>query len=125
MELLDVSEAILARVRALCAALPQTKERVVTSGISFSVRQKTFAFVMAMEDDAGRCSDLLYLRTDPAELQALVEQGAPFFALRPGSHNLGVVLDGTTDWVEIGELLTESYRVVAPDKLLALLDADG
>jgi hypothetical protein len=36
-----------------------------------------------------------------------------------------VVLDGTTDWVEIGELLTESYRVVAPDKLLALLDADG
>lgn len=121
MELLDVSEAILAKVRPLCNALPQTRERAVSSGISFYIRQKTFAFLMAVEDSEGRCSDLMTFRSDPIERQALVEQGHPFFAIGAGSHNVGVVLDAATDWVEIGELLTESYRLVAPEKLLALL----
>ena len=121
VELLDVSEEILAKLRPLCEALPQTRERTVTSGISFYIRNKTFAFVMAVEDDEGISSDLLTFRADPMERQALVEQGHPFFALGGGSHNLGVVLDDATDWVEIGELLTESYRIVAPEKLLALL----
>jgi predicted DNA-binding protein (MmcQ/YjbR family) len=121
VELLDVSEDVLDKVRPLCAALPQTRERAVTSGVSFYIRQKTFAFVMAVEDDEGRCSDLMTFRADPMERQALVEQGHPFFAIGPGSHNIGVVLGATTDWVEIGELLTESYRIVAPEKLLALL----
>src|SRR4051812_33589280 len=111
MQLLDVSEEILAKVRPLCDALAQTRERVVTSGISFYIRQKTFAFVMAVENDDGLASDLMTFRADPMERQALVEQGHPFFAIGPGSHNLGVILDVTTDWVEIGELLTESYRL--------------
>ena len=121
MQLLDVSEAILAKVRPLCSALPQTRERTMTSGIGFYIRQKTFAFVMAVENDEGRCSDLLTFRADPMERAALAAQGHPFFALGKGSHDVGVVLDESTDWVEIGELVTESYRLVAPEKLLALL----
>jgi predicted DNA-binding protein (MmcQ/YjbR family) len=121
VELLDISEAVLAKVRPLCAALPQTRERKVTSGISYYVRQKTFAFLMAVEDDNGLASDLMTFRTDEMEQQALVEQGHPFFALGKGSHRVGVLLNEATDWVEIGELLTESYRMVAPEKLLALL----
>jgi predicted DNA-binding protein (MmcQ/YjbR family) len=121
VELLDVSDEILAKIRSLCDALPQTRERTVTSGISFYIRQKTFAFLMAVENDEGLASDLMTFRADSMERQALVEQGHPFFAIGAGSHNLGVVLDASTDWVEMGELLTESYRLVAPEKLLALL----
>jgi len=33
-----------------------------------------------------------------------------------------VWLTGETDWQEIGELVTDSYRVLAPKKLTALLD---
>jgi predicted DNA-binding protein (MmcQ/YjbR family) len=93
----------------------------MTSGVGFYIRNKTFAFVMAFENDEGIPTDLLTFRADPTERQALGEQGHPFFALGGGSHQVGVVLDSSTDWEEIGELLTESYRLVAPEKLLALL----
>jgi predicted DNA-binding protein (MmcQ/YjbR family) len=33
-----------------------------------------------------------------------------------------VVLTDDTDWEEICELVTESYRILAPKKLIALLD---
>jgi predicted DNA-binding protein (MmcQ/YjbR family) len=125
VELLDVSEAILTEVRALCAALPQARERKLTYGFSFNIRQKAFAHTMAIEDDEGRCSDLLVFRADPMERQALLEQGHPFLVVGSPPGRVGVVLNDDTDWIEIGELLTESYRLVAPEKLLALLDADA
>lgn len=34
-----------------------------------------------------------------------------------------VVIGDDTDWDEVAELVTESYRVLAPKKLTALLDA--
>ena len=33
-----------------------------------------------------------------------------------------VVLTGDPDWEEIRELVTESYRILAPKKLAAMLD---
>ena len=33
-----------------------------------------------------------------------------------------MVLDDATDWTEVGELVTESYRILAPQKLVRLLD---
>jgi hypothetical protein len=33
-----------------------------------------------------------------------------------------MVLDDDTDWSEVGELVTESFRVIAPKKLVALVD---
>ena len=35
---------------------------------------------------------------------------------------IGVLLTDDTDWEEIRELVTESYRILAPKKLTALLD---
>ena len=48
--------------------------------------------------------------------------GHPFFASRAGRDRIVVVLTDDTDWEEIGELVTESYRILAPKKLNALLD---
>jgi hypothetical protein len=39
-----------------------------------------------------------------------------------GRDRIGVLLTGDTDWTEIRELVTGSYRMLAPKKLTALLD---
>ncbi|MGA2528648.1 MAG: MmcQ/YjbR family DNA-binding protein [Acidimicrobiales bacterium] len=62
------------------------------------------------------------LRTDPEEREALLFIGRPFFAPRAGSGRIGVLLTNDTDWEEIRQLVTESYRVLAPKKLTALVD---
>jgi predicted DNA-binding protein (MmcQ/YjbR family) len=36
---------------------------------------------------------------------------------------VGIYLDKDVDWPEVRELLSDSYRLVAPKKLIALLDA--
>ena len=51
-----------------------------------------------------------------------VSIGHPFFASRAGRDRIGVLLTDDTDWEEIRELVTESYRILAPKKLTALLD---
>lgn len=38
---------------------------------------------------------------------------------------VGLRLDADTDWTEVAELLTESYCVLAPKKLVALVDRPG
>jgi len=65
---------------------------------------------------------LLVLRADPDEREALLSMGHPFFASRAGHDRIVVVLTEDTDWAEIRELVTESYRILAPKKLSALLD---
>jgi hypothetical protein len=62
------------------------------------------------------------LRADPDERAALLSVGRPFFVPRAGRDRIGVLLNDDTDFEEIQELVTESYRVLAPKKLTALLD---
>ena len=78
--------------------------------------------LVAVEDSAAKPVTLLVLRADPDEREVLLSIGHPFFASRAGRDRIGVVLTDDTDWEEIRELVTESYRVLAPKKLTALLD---
>ncbi len=76
-----------------------------------------------MESSTGKSVPLLVLRADPDEREALLSIGHPFFVpRRTGRDRIGVFLADDTDWEEIRELVTESYRVLAPKKLIALLD---
>jgi hypothetical protein len=61
------------------------------------------------------------LRADPEERAALLAAGPPFFAPRAGRGRIAVLLTGNTNWAEIRELVTDSYRILAPKKLTALL----
>ena len=78
--------------------------------------------LVASEGPTGQPVPRLVLRVDPDEREALVSMGYPFFALRAGRDRIGVLLTDDTDWEEIRELVTESYRILAPKKLTALLD---
>ena len=118
----EVPKDIAERVRTLCLALPEVTVRVDGWAQSFDIRRRSFCLLVAREDPAGKPVPLLVLRADPDEREALLSIDRPFFASRAGRDRIGVVITGDTDWEEIRELLTESYRVLAPKKLTALLD---
>jgi hypothetical protein len=110
------------RVRDVSLALPETSLRSDAWAHAFEIRRRIFAFLLAPEDSQGRPSPVLVVRADPLEREALVSMGHPFFGTRSGPDRLGVALGDDTDWEEIGELITESYRILAPKKLVRLLD---
>jgi hypothetical protein len=76
-----------------------------------------------------RCSfsvPLLVVRADPDEREALLSIGRPYFVPRRARRDrIGVWLTDDTDWDEIRELVSESYRVLTPKKLTALLDSQA
>jgi hypothetical protein len=80
--------------------------------------------LVAREGPTGNPVPLLVLRAGPGEREALLSTGRPSFASRAGRDRIGigVLLTDDTDWEEIRELVTESYRILAPKKLTALLD---
>jgi hypothetical protein len=125
----EVPEDIVERIRALCLALPEVTVRVDdpltrtrSTAHSFDIRRRSFCLLVAVEDSAGKPVPLLVLRADGDEREALLSVGHPFFSSRVGRDRIGVLLTDDTDWEEIRELVTGSYRILAPKKLTALLD---
>jgi hypothetical protein len=53
------------------------------------------------------------------EREALTSQGKPFYYAGWGRDAMGMLLDDDTDWDEVGELLTDSYCMLAPQRLAA------
>jgi hypothetical protein len=124
----DVPEDIVERVRTLCLARPEvavrvdySRTRARSTAQSFDIRRRSFCLLVAREGPTGEPVPLLVLRADPDEREALLSSGRPFFAPRTGRDRVGAT-HRRTDWEEIHELVTESYRVRAPKKLIALLD---
>jgi hypothetical protein len=125
---MEIPEDVLERVRALCLALPEVTVRMDDSLIrkrstaySFDIRRRSFCLLVATEGSTGQAVPLLVLRARTSERQALLSIGHPYFASRAGGDRIGVLLTDDTDWEEIRELVTESYRILAPKKLTALL----
>jgi hypothetical protein len=126
---IEVPEDILGRVSALCLALPEVTVRVDASLIrtrstahSFDIRRRSFCLLVAVAGRTEKAVPLLVLRADPDERDALLAIGHPFFIPRAGHGRIGVRLTDETDWEEVRELVTESYRRLAPKKLTARLD---
>jgi hypothetical protein len=126
---IEVPDDVVERVRTLCLALPEVTVRIDYSLVkarstaqSFDIRRRSFCLLVAREDPAGQPVPLLVLRANPEERKALLSIGHPFFASRAGHDRIVVLLTDDTDWAEIRELVIESYRILAPKKLTALLD---
>jgi predicted DNA-binding protein (MmcQ/YjbR family) len=104
------------RVRAM--ALPEVHEEQAWGGRRWRIRQRTFAQVATVVNDRGE-NTLLTFRSSGEELDVLHSIGHPFFRPGWGTNVVGMVLSDRTDWEEVGELLTDSYCVMAPKKLAA------
>jgi predicted DNA-binding protein (MmcQ/YjbR family) len=129
MNQVEVPRDTLERIRALCLALPEVTVRVDYSltearstAHSFDIRRRSFCLLVARKGSTGEPVPLLVLRADPDEREALLSIGRPFFAPRANRDRLGVMITDDTDWEEIRELVTDSYRALAPKKLAALLE---
>jgi hypothetical protein len=72
--------------------------------------------------DAPRPVTVVAFRSHGPELVALTNSGPPFVNAGWGRDAIGMVLDSSTDWTEVQELLTESYAALAPKGLRAQLD---
>jgi hypothetical protein len=80
---------------------------------------------VAVKGRNGNPVPRLVLRVDSRDREVLVSLGDPYFSPQTGHRHrdrLGVRLTDDTDWEEIRDLIIESYRLLAPKKLTALLD---
>ena len=109
----------VARLRAICLALPEATEKESWGAPTFRVRDKIFA--MPRRDD-GRLS--FWCKAPPGVQDILVSAAPARFFVPPyvgGRGWVGARLDSPVDWVEIADLVADSYRLIAPKRLAALL----
>lgn len=118
----DVPADIRSRVAERCLALPEAWDEPAWTGHRFLVRKRNFAHVFSMCEDDGGLHTFLAFRSPDEERHVLLASGHPFFFLGWGRNAVGMVLDRSTDWDEVTELIIESYCLLAPKKLAALVD---
>jgi hypothetical protein len=115
-----------ARIRAICLAFPEVTERRSHGAPTWFVRDKS-VFVTAFADGHhANAFPHLWCAAPPGAQEELVAAEPGRFFRPPyvgGRGWLGVWLDGEVNWAEIAELCEDAYRVVAPRRLVALLDA--
>ena len=131
-ERLHPPEDVVRRLRDITSTLPESHEEDAWTGVRWRIRGRTFAHVMVSErgyasayrDATGDESEqtVLTFRASGDELLALTHAGLPFYSLDWSQNAVGMVLDADTDWVEVAELVTESYRCCAPQRLVRRLD---
>ncbi len=120
---LTVSPDRLRRLRRICLALPEASEKETWGAPTWRVRDRIFAMQKG-NFEGGRPS--LWLKAPDGDQAALVASDPHrFFAPPYVGHKgwVGLYLDGpSVDWEELAELVEESYRLIAPKRLVAELD---
>ena len=123
-----VAPQVLARIRLVCLDLPEVAEEVAWTGIRWCVGKKNFAHVLNIADGwppayakaAGTAGPacVLTFRLSREHCSATRFRRAPFFRPVWFPNIAGVVVGATTDWDELGDLIRDSYRVLAPKRLI-------
>jgi hypothetical protein len=123
---------VVQQLARIALALPEAHEEDAWTGVRWRIRAKTFAHVMvgqegyesSFRDITGITAPttVLTFHASDDELLALTHADLPFYKPPWSGTIVGMVLDDDTDWAEVAELVTESYRCCAPQKLVRLLD---
>lgn len=123
-----VPPRILAKLRAICRALPDAYEEDAWIGTRWMVKKKNFAHVLEIRDGhppsyaRAASSDgplvVLTFRVPDIAYASFADDGGRFFQCIWGTRwqtkVVGVRLDRRTDWKEIAMLVGESHRLLAP-----------
>jgi len=113
------------RLRAICGALPEVTERPSHGAPTWFVRDKKSFVTLWADGHHDNRFPHLWCAAAPGEQESLIASSPDRFFRPPyvGHRGwLGVRLDGRVDWAEIAELCTDAYRVIAPARLVALVD---
>lgn len=115
-------EAMSAAIREVCLALPETTENAEGWSRNFEIRRRSFCLFLTPNSPYGNNVPLLVLRSTDDDRDMYLAVGHPFFEIPRNNKRVGLMLSNTTDWEEVRELVTDSYCMIAPKKLIALLD---
>ena len=113
--------AMVERIRAILDPLPRVREESAWVGLRWRIGQATIAHAFGGEDQLFRVT----FRAEPDEVMAFQHLGAPYFRAEWGGNVVGLLVDDDTDWVEVAELLTDSYCLQAPARLAAAVSRPG
>ena len=117
----------LVRLTKVCLALPESSRELAGRHARFHVRDKTFAWYLDDHHGDGIVSVSCKMALDEnRELAAL--DPARFYLPAYMAHRgwIALRLDaGKIDWSEVAELVADSYRLVAPKRLAALVSRRG
>jgi len=108
-------DAALAKMRRICLSLPDTKETPTWGQPHFRVGEKIFS---GLGEEKGVLTVGFKLEMDHAD--AMVRR--PGFSRAPYVGHKGWVsadVARVKDWDELGALIHESYRLIAPKKTFA------
>jgi predicted DNA-binding protein (MmcQ/YjbR family) len=106
------------RLRHICLTLPEATERETWDAPTFRVRDKIFA----MPRD-GHPS--VWCKAAPGIQEALINSDPTHYYLPPyvGPKGwIGIRLDGDLPWDEIADHIHDSYRLIAPKRLVARIE---
>jgi len=127
----DVPPEILDRLRPICRGLPDAYEEPAWIGVRWRIRARTIAHVYTPDPDRfpvyarflidGEAPTVLTFRVPIDDLLGLTAGGFPYFRAPWGSDVAAAILGDHTDWTELAELITDSYREMAPKFLVARL----
>jgi hypothetical protein len=117
----------LARVRAMCLALPEVQERSSHGAPSFFIQGKRL-FLMVLSDHHGDGRFAVWCAA-PEGMQEMLVGGDPdrFFVPPYVGHRgwLGYRLDRDFEWDELAGLVEDAYVEIAPPRLVKLATAQN
>jgi predicted DNA-binding protein (MmcQ/YjbR family) len=115
----------LARLRAICLALPEANERISHGEPTwFTGTGKGKVFAMLDDHHHGAPHLSVWLPAGLGAQQALMESDPKRYFRPPyvGSSGwVGVVLDTRPDWRQVAWLVEQAFCLVAPKRLVAKL----
>lgn len=113
----------LEHLRRICLALPEAHEKETWGDPTWRVRDRIFAM---QKGNFPRGRPSVWLKAHDGVQGALVGTASDRFFVPPYvGHKgwVGVYVDGRrVEWDELADLIEESYRLIAPKRLVAALD---
>jgi hypothetical protein len=114
----------LQRLRTICLALPSATEVEAWGEPTFRCG-KIFAMYASAANHHGGGRDAVWLKAAPGNQALMVRDRPDRFFVPPyvgPSGWIGVWLDKRPSWNEVAELVEESWRLIAPKKVLKAYD---
>jgi hypothetical protein len=123
----QVPAETVARLRAICRALPEAQEQDAWVGLRWRIRGKTFAHVLMIADgwppayakaaatEGPAC--VLTFRSLLADVDDTAFRTHPFFKPVWWPDIAGLIFGENADWDDVAALVAASYRLLAPRRL--------
>lgn len=127
-------QAFVDKLRLFCLDLPEVVEEQAWTGTRWCIARKNFAHVVMIADgwppayakaaksDGPLC--VLTFRTPRPAAEVPRYARSPYFLPRWWPDIVGMALDAHTEWDDVDRHVADSYRTLAPKKLVQWMDAN-